>query len=179
MPTNTAMIDGEWVTLNVSTTIRSFVFESGILDSAGQQTLNVTETLTFTTNALKTLRGNLQINNSGMGQWDGGDIAGSGNHTLNNLAGAVFDISAMGASMYVADGNGQATLNNLGTLRKSAGSGNATIGGRQGWTLNNDGLVQVLAGTLTIGDDFHVGIGTGEYQVAPGASLYFWRGGHT
>ena len=154
VPTDTAVIDGEWVTLDVSPTLRSFVFESGIFESSGARTINVTETLVFTTTALKLLRGNIQINNTGAALWAGGDISSDGVNTLNNLPGAVFDISADGASMVVNGGNGQATLNNFGTLRKSAGVGNATIGGGQGWTLNNDGLVQVLAGTLTIGDDF-------------------------
>ncbi len=120
------------------------------------------------------------ITNSTTLIWDGiGNIAGGSNAGLNNLAGAVFDIRADGVSMSVGGGGGQATFNNLGTLVKSTGSGNVTIGGGQGWTLYNDGLVQVLTGTLTVGDDLRVGTSTGEFQVAAGATLYFWRGNYT
>ena len=179
-PTDTAIIAGGWlVTLDESPTIRSLVFERGTLDSPTQRTLNVTESLQFTTGDLKLFRGLLQIDNHGLATWQDGDISADGQHTLNNLAGAVFDVSADGRSMYVNGGNGWATLNNHGTLRKSAGAGNAIIGGRQGWMLNNNGLVQVLSGTLTLGDDFRVGTSTGEYRVTAGATLYFWRGGHS
>ncbi|MBP7686506.1 MAG: carboxypeptidase-like regulatory domain-containing protein, partial [Thermoflexales bacterium] len=163
VPTDTAVIDGEQVTVDVSPTLRSLVFESGALGSSGVHTIDVTETLVFTTSALKSVNGSLQINNAGTGLWTGGDIGGNGGPVLNNLAGAVFDISADGFSMYVSGGGGQATFNNLGTLVKSTGSGNVTIGGGQGWTLYNDGLVQVLTGTLTVGDDLRVGTSTGEF----------------
>ena len=179
VPTDTAVIDGESVTVDMSPTLRSLVFEGGALYSAGPATIDVTETLVFTTSALKFVRGSIQINNAGTGLWTSGSIGGRSGPTLNNLAGAVFDITADGANMSVGGGNGQATFNNQGTLRKSAGNGNTTIGGGQGWTLYNDGLVQVLAGTLTVGDGLRMGTGTGEFQVAAGATLYFWRGNYT
>ena len=70
--------------------------------------------------------------------------------TLNNLAGAVYEfegdggIDAWGNSPYFDS----AEVNNAGTFRKSAGTGEARIGDRV--SFNNTGVVEVTSGTLRI-----------------------------
>jgi len=63
------------------------------------------------------------------------------------------------------------TINNTGTLRKSAGVDVSLIT----HTLNNNGAVEVQTGTLQLGRDFATGGGTsaGAFTIAAGATLQF------
>ncbi len=73
-----------------------------------------------------------------------------GGSTLNNLAGAVYDIQGDGYGSLgnVISGGGDTpgnTINNAGLFRKSAGSGTAAVVGA---FFNNTGTVEVDSGTL-------------------------------
>lgn len=63
--------------------------------------------------------------------------------TINNLAGATFDIQNPGA---LSAGTGTNIINNNGLLKKSASTGTYAIG----TTINNTGIIQADAGTLQL-----------------------------
>jgi RHS repeat-associated protein len=68
-----------------------------------------------------------------------------GSATITNEADGLFDLQ--GDSAIGNDGRGQSTFTNLGTLRKSAGTGTASIGLS---TLTNSGTAQVTSGRLEL-----------------------------
>ncbi len=110
--------------------------------------------------ATKNLKGTLnnsnRIEQSGTGGFDIYWLGGS----VNNAAGAVYNIQGDGG---ITDDAGD--FNNYGTLRKSAGAGTATVG----CDFNNAGSIEVSSGTLCISG---AGNRTGTtYTVAGGAVL--------
>lgn len=99
------------------------------------------------------------LRNSGVTNWHGGVINWGG--TFENLAGATFNVSGD----FSAGSNGFGRFVNAGSVNKTAGSGVATLG----MAFDNNGLVQVDAGTLRLnGGGTHRG---GQFQAAPGALI--------
>ena len=92
-----------------------------------------------------------------------------GTNTLTNAAGATLNLSSTNATplnFYT----GTATLNNFGTLNQTAAGEHAIA---NGVAFNNNGTVNVDAGTLTISGG---GTDTGLYDVDSGATLNFSSG---
>ena len=91
-----------------------------------------------------------------------------GTPTINNLAGAVFDLqNDQGINrIYAID----SVVNNAGTFQKSGGSGTSSIN----WTFNNTGTLKVLSGTLSISSAFY---NTGTANVQAGSTLNLSGGG--
>jgi hypothetical protein len=81
---------------------------------------------------------------------------------MENLAGAVFDSQSDDTVTHYYSGG---TFLNQGSFVKSAGTGTTTFGGST--LFNNEGRVQVLSGTLTLGG----GVSTGRFEVAESATL--------
>jgi YD repeat-containing protein len=94
---------------------------------------------------------------------------------LNNEAGATFDIrSDVSIRDLTREGGGGAasTIDNAGTLEKTAGAGLTTI-----WPIvNNSGTVQAGSGTLSLSGG---GTSSGNFSAADGATLSFGSGTQT
>ncbi len=103
--------------------------------------------------------------------WTGaGNIAASG-MVVSNLAGGMFDIQTDANFKGFSGGTGMAAFYNLGTLRKSGGTGTNLFDG--GWNLNNSGLVDVQTGTLLSGG---WGTNSGIFNAAGNAAILFGGG---
>ena len=96
--------------------------------------------------------------------------AGSG-AVFNNEAGALFDMKSNALFDWTGSG-GVAQLNNLGTLRKSAGMGTSTID----IAVNSSSPVEVQTGTLSL---TRGGTSSGNFTVSSGAVLNFGGETHT
>jgi hypothetical protein len=97
-----------------------------------------------------------------------GAFRGASGTGVNILTGGLYDLRSDGG-FFVAAGDGEASLNNAGTLRKSGGDGIASFSrGGQVFALNNSGLVEVQRGTLVLA---HAGTQSGVFEVADGARL--------
>ena len=88
--------------------------------------------------------------------------------TFNVLAGAVFDIR--NNELILHGNNGTHVFNNMGTVRKSAGTGVSEIR----YIFNNLGTVEVQTGTLILREG---GNSTGTFDISASAELAF-RGHH-
>lgn len=113
------------------------------------------------------------VNNSATATWTGeGNGLGMYNGaTFNNLAGALFDAQNDDALLGGAGSDG--TFNNAGTFRKSAGTNDTFFwySYSPGVTFNNTGLLDVQSGRVVLMG----GTNSGQFNVAPGARLRFWR----
>ena len=168
------------IAVNGPQTIRNLSVAGGELRGAGD--LTVTGTFTWTGGSLrgpgrtvaqgtmllsggnKTLTGGTLVN-AGTAAWGGGDIVASHRSALTNQPGALFDIQS-DASVVNVDNT--IAFTNLGTLRKSAGTGTT----RLAIALNNGGGVEVTAGILSLSD----GNSAGSFAVSAGATLQFLSG---
>jgi hypothetical protein len=121
---------------------------------------NVYDVEGILTNAgtIELVSGNLRLNS--------GNVAGQGQ--LINLSGAVLDITT---NVSIDDVNGDELLSNEGTVEKSGGTGISVISSM----LNNNGLVEVLAGTLNLAG---LGTGNGVFETGTRATLTL-SGGYT
>jgi hypothetical protein len=68
--------------------------------------------------------------------------------TINNLAGALYDLQGDGGFQWSGSWYSASTINNAGTFRKSSGSGTSTLG--SGIAFNNTGTVEVNSGMLSV-----------------------------
>src|SRR5262249_33013328 len=104
-------------------------------------------------------RGTVVQNGTGnLGIWSG--------FTFINRAGALYDIQS---DVSVVDaGGGTPAFTNLGTLRKSAGSGTSRMASRM--STNDNGTIDVRSGTLAIAGIDGVSTG-GTFTVSAGAIL--------
>ena len=111
---------------------------------------------------------NRTLNNAGIATWIGaGAMSNAPGATVNNLAGATFDVQTAG------DLTG-GTFNNAGTVIKVAGGGNGVT--RVLAALNNTGTVTVQSGSLELdGGGQHAG----SFAVETLATLQFGGGTHT
>jgi len=131
------------------------------------------------------------VNNSGGATLAGSNLSSTsgGLPIFNNLVGATFDVQAD----YGLAGTDTATFNNVGTFKKSAGTGTSSI--TSAWTFNNSGTFDVQSGTVSVAGLFNntgtvtVGVGrtltltgggtsSGPFTVANGATLEFGGGTH-
>ncbi len=110
------------------------------------------------------------INNHGTITWSGGGMASGYGAVLNNLAGATFDIASDGTWGNLG-GIGGLTINNSGTLVKSAGTGMAHLTP----AVNNSGVLEVGSGGLRL----HAGgTSSGSFSGVAGTRLEFGAGTH-
>ena len=134
--------------------------------------------LTFDTTAdsfdLGAVGGPLTFYNQGTISQTGPDGLVLGQANIVNEPGALYDIKSDGTVTADATGS-DATLINMGTLLKSAGTGTATI-----QVLGNQGTVEVQSGTLGITTDSTNIAGNtligGTWDVSAGAALIFSSG---
>ena len=91
---------------------------------------------------------------------------------LNNVG--LFDIRGDESWQNVFTPTGSLTINNTGTLRKSAGAGDFQL---LNVALNNSGTVEVLSGRLGFGGDG--GVSTGTFSTAVGTAIVFQFGTQT
>lgn len=114
----------------------------------GATTLPSGAALSLTGPAEKLLDGG-SVTNSGTITWGGGGNWRMGfGAAISNLAGGSFEIQG-DASMSIGGGDGNGTFTNAGLLRKSNGTGTTSIGGGQGPSFSNSGIVDVASGTLS------------------------------
>lgn len=168
------------LTLNGPQTVQNVTLAGGELRGAGD--LTIAGAFTWTGGTLrgpgrtiaqgtmllsggnKTLTGGTLVN-AGTAAWGGGDIIASRRGALTNQPGALFDIQS-DASFTNADAT--AVFTNLGTVRKSAGTGTT----RLAVAMSNAGGVEVNAGMLSLSN----GSSSGSFAVAAGAALQFLSG---
>ncbi|MFQ5702731.1 MAG: hypothetical protein ACE5HT_01780 [Gemmatimonadales bacterium] len=103
--------------------------------------------------------------NSGTATWTAGDISSGNGSVITNPAGAIFDIQGDVALQFTLGGTRPSFVNN-GTLRRSVGTGLATLDA----DLNNTGTVNVQSGTLAVSGTFTHGAtatlqGAGTFQI--------------
>jgi len=109
------------------------------------------------------------VNNEGPATWQGlGNIVGYGGGVFNNRG--IFEVRSDSSATYCCSGE-VATFHNLpgGTFRKVETTGRTVF---SNFRFNNDGLVQVLSGTLVLDS----GASSGTFSNAPNASLEFGAG---
>jgi uncharacterized repeat protein (TIGR01451 family) len=114
----------------------------------------------------KTWHGYTLLNNGTVNITGTGNINHGLGAVLNNQAGATFDIQA-DMTFAFNQGGARLTVNNLGSLTKSAGAGMATLD----VVLNNDNLISVTSGTLRFTGGG--GTSTGDFSVTSGNTLDF------
>ena len=116
-----------------------------------------------------------QLHNHGTVLWNNGAIAltGATTVTIVNEADGVWD--ATSDLVVGSNGAGNLAFNNLGLLRKSAGSGTLQLGGFLAYT--NTGTIAVESGSVRIAADGAAGLLTnsGELRVAAGATFLLDR----
>ncbi len=143
----------------------------GTMTNSGTTVVAAMATLTLGSANDKVLNART-LTNAGTITWTGpGNIQANNGTTINNQAGAVFDIQT-DATLYDNSGPGP-VFNNAGTVQKSAGGGTATI---QSCTFNNNGTVDVQTTTLSLGN---AGTSSGAFTVEAGATLAFVSGNST
>ncbi len=94
----------------------------------------------------KALSGRALVN-AGTVTWTGGSLTAGDGAGIQNQPGALFDTQA-DASLAFSGGT-PALFTNAGTFRKSAGTGTTSV--TAGWSFQNSGSVEALAGTLDLG----------------------------
>ncbi|MEQ2005856.1 MAG: SBBP repeat-containing protein [Limisphaerales bacterium] len=188
--TNTVTVAG--LTLGAATldgagslTVRSsMAWSGGTMSGAGTTTIVNGAVLTVSGAADKDLR--RRLDNYGTVTWTAGRILGHTSATIYNYAGALFDTQSEATLFESGDGTIK-TFHNLGTVRKSAGTGTSAWSG----TFNNSGTVNVQTGTLnpsgtvTLGTSSYSGVGqflltggtlAGTLTIAAGADFDFASG---
>ncbi|MHB8521011.1 MAG: beta strand repeat-containing protein [Limisphaerales bacterium] len=140
---------------------------AGAISGNGTTTLGANATLTISGGSDRNL--NRVLNNQGTMVWSGGRIFAA-NGVINNQSGAVFEVQS---DQPFFDG----TINNAGTLLKTAGTGTTSLAGYNfsPGPLNNSGTVNVQSGTLqSAGGGTH----SGNFLLTTNAALDFSGGAH-
>jgi hypothetical protein len=143
-----------------------FDWMSGTLFGPGRLLVSQGPTI-ISTSANKVLDGGT-IDNGGTTNWMAGGLSVANGAVWNNLATATFNIqgdlsiNAMDQSLLV--------FNNSGRLRKSIGTGTTAIG----MALNNQGVVEVLIGTLAL---LRGGTSSGSFAIAAGSEVQLGSSG--
>ena len=104
------------------------------------------------------------LENRGTLIWSAGTIGVTGG-TINNLAGATFQITAADSCV---GGAGGGVLNNSGTITKSGLTTSAFATSTSTMVVNNNGSVVVTQGVLTLGSG---GTHSGNFSISSGATL--------
>ncbi len=161
-----ATVDGPG---NLTVTER-FDWTAGELTGAGILTMGADATFAISGSAQKDLNGRA-VNHAGTVEWTGsGNILARNGAVFNNLAGALFDVQN-NQSFYFNVNGGTPAFNNMGTLRKSAGTGTSTFDVQ----MNNTSLLDVQSGVVRL---TRGGNSTGDHIVAGSAELDFGGGTH-
>jgi uncharacterized repeat protein (TIGR01451 family) len=200
---DTAAVSAGVATLTNSVAVRAFTLSGGELAGGGSLTVRSNMTwsagtmsgagaATIASNAVLTVNGGSdkdlrrRLDNYGTVAWTAGRILGHGTPTLNNYAGALFDLQA-DTTLFESGDSTTKTFNNTGTLRKSAGTGTTTIHG----AFNQNGTANVQVGTVnpvgtvTLGTSSYGGAGrflitggslAGTLTIAAGANVEFASG---
>ena len=144
----------------------SFQWTAGVQTGTGTTTIASGATLTIDTDGFKVLDTRTLANN-GLVNWSAGAIRTRNAAVIENAG--TFDVQFDG--QLFNDFGDQSRFHNTGTLRKSAGSGTASID----IPLDNDGTVQVASGTLqilgSVADEQ-----TGQFSALADATLQFGGG---
>ncbi len=155
---------------NASSTLNlngNFDWEGGTLGGSGGVSIGSGTTNTWSNTTFKEINSaaaNMQ--NSGTINYTGSNLRSfSGGSGLTNLSGGVFDIQTATGSL-VNNNVGTFQNNSSATFKKSVGGGTSAVN----WTFNNDGAVQVLAGTLQFA---HGGNYGGTMAISSGAVAEF------
>jgi uncharacterized repeat protein (TIGR01451 family) len=130
---------------------------TGGLNITGEAAINTGRTLNNTVAGTMSASGNLAIGNGAV---------------FNNLLGATFDIQnnrSIGGGI-----GGASTVNNAGTMTKSAGGGTTTVNAG----FNNTGTLNANDGTFRLASAANPSTSTGAFNVAGGAMLAFDSGTH-
>ncbi|NJR69755.1 MAG: hypothetical protein HC771_14645 [Synechococcales cyanobacterium CRU_2_2] len=128
-------------------------------------TIAPTSTLNLSGNLTKLLAGGI-LTNQGLTTWSGGTlVSNTAASVITNAAGGTFDIAG-NLTLDQAPGAPLPTFNNAGLLKKTTGTGTASIEA----TLNNTGEVVVQAGKLAL---FGGGSNSGSFQIDADATLEF------
>jgi hypothetical protein len=129
--------------------------------------------LTIAGNLRKHLGDRMILNEGTLIEASSGDLVDlDGAAILNNVG--IFDIQGNTAWQDYAGAAGTLTLNNSGTLTKSAGTGQFEF---LNTALNNSGTVDVQSGTLAFGGSG--GVSTGVFTTAAGTEVAFLSGTQT
>ena len=148
---------------NTLTISSVFNWTGGTMQGSGITTIAAGGVMNLSGSNGKTLLSRT-LKNAGTINWSGtGGLTGHSGPTINNLAGALFD---MQSDAMLSSFNQPATINNAGTFRKSGGSGVKTIDG----FFNNTGLLDLRSGILSL---------TREYAPAASSGLNIVLGGTT
>lgn len=168
----------------------SFTITGSLTWSAGQigaaLTIAPGALLNVVGSAQKTFNGGV-VNNAGTINWSAGDVRVMGGTVFTNSSTGVFEIQS-DVSLHHESGD-RPRFVNLGTFRKSAGTGTAHINGLSfqnigtvllnsgtlhfGSEFLNDGLAQVESGTLTLSGG---GTISSRWTLAGGTSIFFTAG---
>ncbi|HEX8834119.1 MAG TPA: hypothetical protein VF719_07955, partial [Abditibacteriaceae bacterium] len=142
--------------------MKQFDWFSGTMEGAGQTVIEPGATLNISGVGTKAVQGRT-VENKGTAVWTGtGGLTMAGNFT--NRSGALFDVQ----NDVVLSGkgvNGTGTFLNLGTLRKSQGTGQTVL---ENLTIQNEGLLQAQTGVLNLGAAYSQSAGS---TVLAGGSL--------
>ncbi|NOS70645.1 MAG: hypothetical protein HOP33_12035 [Verrucomicrobia bacterium] len=182
--TGTNFLYNGTVTLNGSLTSQNLEIATGVT-VAGTHTLSgtvrwtggiISGAMTIATNGTLNITGTADhmlsgtLNNQGLMVWAGTNTLLMNNGHINNLAGGVFEIQN---NQVLAFYFGAPNVNNSGTIRKSTGGGDSTIG----VPLINSGTLDVLSGRVGYvgGSQFNSGsvfTGTGTNVVYTGTVTF-------
>jgi fibronectin-binding autotransporter adhesin len=144
-----------------------FAWSGGTISGGGTLTLPATTNITgFITLDGRPVTNSGTINLTSTSSW----LRGAGGTVITNSG--TIDLAADTNSDVCCSGT--ATINNSGTIRKSAGAGTSNLA----WTLSNQtgGQVQAQSGTLQL---YNIGASTGAFGISSGATLYFYNIGGT
>jgi len=161
---------------NGNLSLNQLVWSGGTLAGTGTTSMQLGGTVQINGSAAKYLDSRILTLSAGA-TWSGtGGIIASNGAIINNPSGTLFDIQN---NLSFSCGSGTSpTINNAGTLYKSAGAGVATIAA----TLNNTGTVRALSGTLTLSGGIAQLSGNslngGAWEVGPNSSLNITAGGN-
>jgi hypothetical protein len=155
----------------------SFAWSGGNLSGDwGEISVRSGATMTISTATDKQIA-NYKLVNAGTVIWSAGNlnIGGgfAGTHYTIISSSGLFDIQGDVTLGYIS--NGVIHFTNTGTVRKSAGSGAASLGpSHSSLNFNNNGTVEVQSGALQLAN----GTSAGVFNVSTGATLEFIGGSH-
>jgi hypothetical protein len=154
---------------NAITFTGPFDWQAGSMQDDGQTIFSPTAALTLSTTGQKFLR-DRTVTIGCPALWSGGQWYGGYGAVVNLESSAVLEVaSESGAPLWA----GVMTLNNAGTIRKSAGAGQSYFN----WTVSNGGTVEAQTGTFSFNGG---GTQTGLFQTAgAGTRLHFGGGTHS
>ncbi|MBX7211664.1 MAG: hypothetical protein K1X78_25375 [Verrucomicrobiaceae bacterium] len=112
--------------------------------------------LNMTTAAFKEMNGGTVINNAGTVNWSDGLVRGTGgNCTVNNLAGATYNLTTDGTPF--ENYNGGNVFNNAGTFARTGGANPVSF---HAWSFNNTGTIRCNVSALQFDTTLNLNAGT-------------------